>query len=114
MPRGKSTRPTSRHRAPRPQQLRTGPTCTSCRSPRSPCPWPSSPGAQVSDAPLPCGPRWEARGRHRVGCIPFRWDLGRCEQAWASWGCWVKGQELLCLVLGWALVCWEEGLLRGP
>ena len=41
-------------------------------------------------------------------------DLGRCEQAWASWGCWVKGQGLLCLVLGWALVCWEEGLLHGP
>lgn len=47
-------------------------------------------------------------------CIPFCWDLGRCEQAWASWGCWAKGQGLLRLVLGGALVCWEEGLLCGP
>lgn len=62
MPRGKSTRPTSRHRAPQLQRLRTGRTSMSCRSLRSPCPWPSSPGAQVSDAPPPRGPRWEARG----------------------------------------------------
>ncbi|XP_059764309.1 serine/threonine-protein kinase LMTK1 isoform X2 [Balaenoptera ricei] len=49
MLRGKSTRPTSRHRAPRRQQLRTGPTCTSCHSPRSPCLWPSSPGVQAGN-----------------------------------------------------------------
>ena len=71
MPRGKSTRPTSRHRAPRLQQLRTGRTSMSCHSLRSPCPWPSSPGAQVSDAPPPCGSRWEARGRHGVGVYPL-------------------------------------------
>ncbi|XP_058417824.1 serine/threonine-protein kinase LMTK1 isoform X1 [Diceros bicornis minor] len=49
MLRGKSTPPTSRRRAPRRRRrpLRTGPTCTSCRSPRSPSPWPSSQGAQV-------------------------------------------------------------------
>lgn len=52
------TRPTSRHRAPRQQRLRTGPTCMSCHSPRSPCLWPSSPGVQVSEPPG--GPRWWA------------------------------------------------------
>lgn len=48
MRRGKSTPPTSRHRAPRRPPPRAGPTCTSCPSPRSRCPWPSSRGARVS------------------------------------------------------------------
>lgn len=70
MPRGKSTRPTSRHRAPPQQRLRTGPTCTSCHSPRSPCLWPSSPGVQVSEPP----------GGRRV------WLGGQC-----SWGGEARG-----------------------
>lgn len=51
MLKGKSTQPASRPRAPQRPPRRTGLTCTSCRSPRSPCPWPSSPGVQVCESP---------------------------------------------------------------
>lgn len=57
MPRGRSAR-----RPP----LRTGRTCTCCRSPKSRCPWPGSPGAQVSraarDAAASAAGAWWAGG----------------------------------------------------
>lgn len=70
MPRGRSTPRASRHRGPLRQGLRTAQTCTSCHSPRSPCPWPSSRGAQVSGLPR--------RGRVvRTGVTPgSAWPLG--------------------------------------
>lgn len=48
MLRGTNTRPTARPRAPQQWRCRTGLTCTSCHSLRSPCLWPSSQDAQVS------------------------------------------------------------------
>lgn len=51
MLKGTSTQPASRPRAPQRPPRRTGLTCTSCRSLRSPCPWPSSPGVQVCESP---------------------------------------------------------------
>lgn len=51
-------------------------------------------------------------------CVPFCWDLGRCEQAWASWGYCAKGVGVApsgpgvgTYVLGggtslWSLGCW--------
>lgn len=78
MPRGKNTPPASRHRAPLRRGLRTGQTCMSCHSPRSPCPWPSSRVAQVSEPPR------EDRGvctRGDSGSGPASGLSSRC-----SWG----------------------------
>lgn len=89
MPRGKSLRPTSRHRAPRRQRLPTGLTCMSSRSPRSPCPWPSSLGAQVSEPPGGAGAargQCSRGGRQGAGMRPL-----------------LQGPGALgaCLLLGW-------------
>jgi len=102
MLRGTSTPPASRHRAPLRQGLRTGQTCMSCRSPRSPCPWPSSRGAQVSEPPrearavstrsdlgsgLASGLSSQCsrgEGGQGLGGAPFWWEQGHCGQAWVS------------------------------
>lgn len=138
MLRGKSTQQASRHRAPLPQGLRTGQTCMSCHSPRSPCPWPSSRGAQVSEPPS--RPSWCAEGATRasaagaplggggkgLACAPFCWDRGRRGQAWVSlpassptWGLLCEGvatgaRDLLPWSWDGLPVCREEGLLCCP
>lgn len=84
MLKGKSTQPTSRPRTPRWPPRRTDPTCTSCLSRRCPCPWPSSPAAQVRGPPGPGGGCQVCLGLGGLLCVPFSWDLGCCEQAWGQ------------------------------
>lgn len=90
---GRSTPPTSRPRVPQRPPRRTGLTCTSCRSPRSPCPWPSSRGVQVCEPRGPggsvgrgsglSGQGSQGRGSQGLLC-PFLLGPGRCELAWGQ------------------------------
>ena len=93
MQRGKSTWPTSRHRAPQRPPPRTGLMCTSCLSLRSRCPWPSSLGAPVSCLQGPGG----AAGRAQGSGAPLPGRGGEGLACAPSAGTCVLGAEAPCV-----------------